>query len=115
MWENIPIIILLNNGDAGRTSRGLSREFDFGVAITNLYVQKCSNIDLISDEASGSSIDWAYGTQNVSLAYVFELRGPPGGLGSGFLLPSDQILPNGLEFVEGLTAMVQQAQALNYL
>lgn len=73
-----------------------------------------ANIDSISDEASGSSIDWAYGTQNVSLAYVFELRGPPGS-GSGFLLPSDQILPNGFEFIEGLRAMVKQSQALNYL
>lgn len=85
-----------------------------GDALTNLFVNNC-NIDSISDEASGSSIDWAYGTQNVSLAYVFELRGPPGGVGSGFLLPSDQIIPNGVEFVEGLTAMVKQAQALNYL
>lgn len=29
---------------------------------------------LFADLASGSSIDWVYGTQNVSLTYTFEFR-----------------------------------------
>lgn len=34
------------------------------------------SIDLILmlDVATGGSTDWAYGTQNISLAYTFELR-----------------------------------------
>lgn len=62
---------------------------------------------------SGTSIDWAHATQNINLAYAFELR--PHGEGFGVLLPTDQIIPNSVEFIDGLRALVEQGQALNYL
>lgn len=33
----------------------------------------------------------------------------------GFILPSDQIIPNSLEVFDGIKAMVKEAKALNYL
>lgn len=33
----------------------------------------------------------------------------------GYILPADQIIPNALEFFDGLKAMVNEAKALNYL
>ncbi|XP_055308561.1 uncharacterized protein LOC129572592 [Sitodiplosis mosellana] len=62
--------------------------------------------------ASGSSIDWVYGTQNVSLTYTFEFRDKGR---YGFLLPANQIIPNSLEVIDGLKAMVAEAKALQYL
>lgn len=57
-------------------------------------------------------MDWVYDKQNVSLAYTFELRD----LGDyGFVLPRSQIVPNSLEIIDGLVAMVKEAEHLNYL
>lgn len=33
----------------------------------------------------------------------------------GFLLPADQIIPNGEEFIDGLKALIAEAVVLNYL
>lgn len=33
----------------------------------------------------------------------------------GFLLPADQIIPNALEIIDGLKAMVKEAKLLHYL
>ncbi|XP_031623242.1 zinc carboxypeptidase-like [Contarinia nasturtii] len=62
--------------------------------------------------ASGSSIDWVYGTQDVKLSFTFEFRDKGR---HGFILPADQIIPNSLEIVDGLKAMVEEAKALKYL
>ncbi|XP_055295139.1 zinc carboxypeptidase-like [Sitodiplosis mosellana] len=62
--------------------------------------------------ASGSTIDWVYATRNVSLTYTFEFRDKGR---YGFLLPADQIIPNSLEVIDGLKAMVEEAEALQYL
>jgi hypothetical protein len=51
---------------------------------------------------SGGSIDWHYGARGV-YSYSYELRGNPG----GFVLPPDQIIPNGEEV---LPAALQQAR-----
>lgn len=62
--------------------------------------------------ASGNSVDWVYDNLNVPLTYGFELRGlPPNGL----YVPADQIIPNALEMIDGLVAMISEAKALNYL
>lgn len=63
------------------------------------------------DPAAGSSVDWAFEAQNISLGYAFEFRDRGK---FGFLLPSDQIVPNSLEFIDGLVAIVKEARALNY-
>lgn len=60
------------------------------------------------DYASGSSLDWVFDTLKVPLAYVFEMRGP-------LFLPTDQIIPNALEVIDGIIAMIKEAQVLEYL
>lgn len=50
-------------------------EFNFCIEIESKFRIR---IDIFQyfpiDLASGSSIDWVYGTQNVSLSYTFEFR-----------------------------------------
>lgn len=57
-------------------------------------------------------MDWVYDKLNVSLAYTFELRDKGD---YGFVLPRSQIVPNSLEIIDGLVAMVKEAEQLNYL
>lgn len=64
------------------------------------------------DPASGSSMDWVYDKLNVSLSYTFEFRDKGD---YGFVLPPSQIVPNSLEIIDGLVAMVKEAEELNYL
>lgn len=67
---------------------------------------------VFSDLASGNSIDYAYEKLNIPATYTIELRGtfPDGGD-----VPTDQIIPNALEIIDGLVAMIKEAEALNYL
>jgi len=58
-------------------------------------------------ETSGTSVDWAYDEFGIRLAYTLELRDQ----GTyGFVLPADQIIPNGLEILDGIIAMVAEAR-----
>lgn len=52
-------------------------------------------------------MDWLYETQNVSLAYTFELRDHWQGA-YGFILPADQIIDASLEATDGIVAMVAE-------
>ncbi|XP_003741944.2 carboxypeptidase B [Galendromus occidentalis] len=58
-------------------------------------------------DVTGSSIDWAYMTQNITKSFVLELQ--PGldfqWGGRGFLLDKSRIIPTGLETLGGLKAM----------
>lgn len=87
--------------------------------------------------ASGSSIDWVYGTQNVNITFTFEFRDKGMFQFSaylknklfekktlhddyltgkhGFILPKEQIIPNSLEVLDGLIALVSEAKSLKYL
>nr|ABA29649.1 carboxypeptidase A [Mayetiola destructor] len=62
-------------------------------------------------EASGTSIDWVHAKLNVSLAFAILFRDKGE---AGFILPSNQIIPNALETFDGLKAMLKEAQILNY-
>lgn len=89
---------------------------------------------------SGTSIDWAYGTQNIPFSYLFEFRDKGTTtiefirianflshishrfcilttiLGHhGFLLPTDQIIPNSLEIIDGLVAMIKEAEKWKFV
>lgn len=64
------------------------------------------------DLASGNSIDWAYDNMKIPLAYTFELRGS---FPDGEFVPADKIIPNALEVIDGLSAMIKEAKALKYL
>lgn len=75
-------------------------------------MSKCVSIDFILDPASGGSDDWMYGKLRVPLTYTFEFRDKGA---HGFLLPASQIVPNALEVIDGLVAMVIEAKNLRYL
>lgn len=84
----------------------------------------------------GTSMDWVYGANNINLTYTFEFRDKGNycqsnviefynkfrgsflwnDLGQyGFVLPADQIIPNALEVLDGLKAIIKEANELNYL
>lgn len=67
---------------------------------------------LFVDLASGNSIDYFYDNLNIPLTYTYELRGP---FPDGNFVPNDQIIPNALELIDGIEALVKEAKALNYL
>jgi hypothetical protein len=54
---------------------------------------------LITDLASGSSVDWAYDKANAKIAFALELRGKDG---LGFVLPVNEIRPASLETWAGI-------------
>lgn len=68
----------------------------------------------LTDVATGSSADWAFGVHNTQLSYTFELRARRGA-SNGFVLPATQIIPNSLELFDGLKAMVRHARHLKHL
>ncbi|XP_055711445.1 zinc carboxypeptidase-like [Phlebotomus papatasi] len=72
------------------------------------------NIEETIYPASGGSIDWVHGVAHVPLAFTFELR-PDSNDHYGFLLPPDQIIPTGEESMDGIVAMVQEAESLGYM
>lgn len=65
----------------------------------------------ILDNASGSSIDWVYDKFNIKLSYMFQFRDKK----YGFLLPADQIIPNSIEVMDGLVAMINASRALDQI
>ncbi|CAF1221003.1 unnamed protein product [Rotaria sordida] len=62
--------------------------------------------------ASGSTVDWTYGTANVIFSYGVELRDTGK---YGFLLPEDQIIPSGEETLAGLLALLQYIEKQVYV
>lgn len=69
------------------------KNYTFGPISTTIY------------PASGSSADYAYGNNTVVLSYAVELRGTSNSE-AGFLLPPNEIIPQGQEFVAGIVALV---------
>ncbi|XP_050664198.1 zinc carboxypeptidase-like [Leptidea sinapis] len=60
---------------------------------------------------TGSSFDWVKGLANVPIVYLFELRD----VGQyGFLLPTDQIIPNNEEIMACLLEMDKTTRVLGY-
>lgn len=74
--------------DAMKSVHG--KEYTYGPSSTTIYV------------TSGTTQDWAYDKAGVTLSYTFELRDNGQ---YGFLLPADQIIPQGEEFLAGLAAL----------
>lgn len=62
----------------------------------------CSWNKFCLDEFSGTTTDWTYDVAGVPLSYTIELRDTGE---YGFVLPPDQIIPNGEEYLEGLVAL----------
>ncbi|CAK1583875.1 unnamed protein product [Parnassius mnemosyne] len=62
-------------------------------------------------EVSGSSFDWVKGVANVPIVYLFELRD----VGEyGFLLPTEQIIPNNEEIMDCLLEIDRTTRQLGY-
>ena len=61
--------------------------------------------------ASGNTVDWTYGTANVTYSYAIELRDTGE---YGFLLPEDQIIPSGQETLAGELALLKYIEAQVY-
>jgi len=66
---------------------------------------RVGNIVDILYPASGGSVDWVKGVHDTSLVLAFELRDTGR---YGFLLPADQIIASGQEFMDSLLEMVKQ-------
>lgn len=56
-------------------------------------------------------MDWVKGTLKVPFVYTYELRDRGN---YGFLLPSDQIIPNGEEVLDSLVTMFNEITKLGY-
>lgn len=63
--------------------------------------------------ASGLSHDWAYSALNIPISYTFELRGPTNST-EMFILPNDQITPTGLETLDAVVSILDEARKLGY-
>lgn len=63
---------------------------------------------------SGSSVDWVIGKLGVPISLIYELR-PKSRNPNGFALPPNQIIPNGLEVLDSMVALVNEARKLGYL
>lgn len=67
---------------------------------------------LLSDIASGSSVDYAYNEIGIKMGFTFEFRDQGR---YGFVLPSINILPNCQETVAAMIALVRESKKLGYL
>uniref|UniRef100_A0A182J874 Zinc carboxypeptidase A 1 n=1 Tax=Anopheles atroparvus TaxID=41427 RepID=A0A182J874_ANOAO len=63
--------------------------------------------------ASGSSVDWGYGVQDIKIAYTYELR-PDSGSWNGFILPPREIVPTGEETLDSLVTLLEESSARGY-
>lgn len=68
--------------------------------------------NLFSDLATGTSIDWVKETLKVPLVYCYEFRDRGA---FGFLLPTNQILPNNQEVMDSIVELILQAKRFGYL
>lgn len=70
-----------------------------------------SHYILFIDLASGSSIDWVKSTLKLPITFEYELRDRGN---YGFLLPADQIIPNGQEVLDSILTIFREASKLGY-
>ncbi|XP_065087332.1 zinc carboxypeptidase A 1-like [Ochlerotatus camptorhynchus] len=63
--------------------------------------------------ASGASVDWAYGTLGVKIAYTYELR-PGSNSWNGFVLPAREIVPTGEETLDSLVTLLEESERRGY-
>ncbi|EDW28474.1 GL18934 [Drosophila persimilis] len=64
--------------------------------------------------AAGASVDWAYGTQDVRMAFCYELRPSSNSIITGFKLPAAQIVPASEELLDSIVAMAAEVNNLGY-
>lgn len=70
----------------------------------------CLNLNIFTDGTSGGSFDWVK-QEGVPIVYLYELRD----VGEyGFLLPAEQIIPNGQEVMDSLIEIDRVTRQLGY-
>ena len=75
------------------------------MASGSYIIFSCLIFVIKTDPNSGGSKDYTYGALGIKYSFALELRD----LGQhGFLLPPEQIIPTGLETLEGIKAAVAE-------
>uniref|UniRef100_A0A1L8DQZ6 Zinc carboxypeptidase A 1 n=1 Tax=Nyssomyia neivai TaxID=330878 RepID=A0A1L8DQZ6_9DIPT len=62
--------------------------------------------------STGTSVDWAYGEAGIQIGYTYEFRDTGA---TGFILPAEQIIPNAVETLQSLIAMMDECERLGYM
>lgn len=96
----------------------LKRIFDAAIAAISVrYGTKYTggNIHDAIYPASGASVDWIYGEQDVKYSYCYELRPHNLNFWYNFKLPADQIIPTGEETLDSVIAMIKEMGITRYL
>lgn len=97
------------------TTRYIVSEQQQPLYVTNfnfvLFKSSVLKSAVLTDIASGTSVDWAFNEYNIPLAYTFEFIG----LGYGFVLPPEHILRNCYETRDAIVAMVAKSRELGYM
>ncbi|GAB0100028.1 zinc carboxypeptidase-like [Sergentomyia squamirostris] len=61
--------------------------------------------------STGTSIDWSYGDAGIIVSYTYEFRDN----GTyGFVLPASEIIPNSIEVLESMVALLDESERLGY-
>ncbi|XP_077299844.1 zinc carboxypeptidase-like [Arctopsyche grandis] len=82
------------------------------LAERNGTVYKLGTAAEILYKTSGTSADWVKSLFDVPIVYTYELRDTGE---YGFMLPADQIIPNGLEVIDSMITIFEESEALEYL
>ncbi|XP_055708911.1 uncharacterized protein LOC129805177 [Phlebotomus papatasi] len=62
--------------------------------------------------STGTSVDWTYGQAGIRIGYTYEFRDTGR---YGFILPADQIIPNAVEVLQSMIAMLDECENLGYM
>ena len=104
-------------GDLPQNNKDLTQVFNATVtAISKRYGTKYigGNTYTAIYPAAGSSMDWVYAKAGIKMAFCLELRPQKGSILYGFRLPAKQIIPTGEETLDGVIAMIKEADKLGY-
>ncbi|XP_030555210.1 zinc carboxypeptidase A 1 [Drosophila novamexicana] len=106
-----------HTGDLPDNVKDFQQVFDASIAgVAQRYNTKYTggNIYDAIYPAAGASVDWAYGTQDVRMAFCYELRPSSNSFITGFKLPAAQIIPASEEVLDSIIAMVGEVKKLGY-
>lgn len=89
-----------------KTAQSLRNRYGTEYRVGNIY-------DAIYP-ASGGSMDWAFGTLDIPIAFTYELRPGPYSNRGGFVLPPEQIIPNCEEVMDSVVTLIMESERLGY-
>ncbi|XP_063706437.1 zinc carboxypeptidase-like [Culicoides brevitarsis] len=91
--------IAVGEATVKRLAERYGTKYRMGNTITTLY------------ESSGITMDWIKGVYEIPFAFTYEFRDTGN---YGFMLPADQIIPNGEEVLDSIVAFVEKCRELGY-